>query len=452
MLKNETLKTIHYKLFAGTKPAWRLQQTHQMNNQDNTLYEPSFAAFIGLDWADEKHAFALCLPDGSQMESGQLDHTPQSLQQWAQKLQERFKGQPVAIALELSRGPLVWALAEHSFLTLYPVTPHASAEFRRALHPSGAKSDPADSLVLLKILRLHRDRLRPLRLADTSTRLLDQLCRDRRAAVEERTQCVLRLTAALKEYFPLALEILGPLKNDAAGQFLLKWGSLRELQEQPLHRVRKFFHGLNCRSQIEERLEQIAPAQPLTEDAAVIEAGRRKVQMLATLIISLNKHIDQYEERIEQIFKDHPDREIFSGLPGAGAALAPRLLAAFGADRARYQSAEQLSAYTGIAPIERSSGKTKGHYMRLACPKYLRQTFHEFAGKAVAYCPWSRKYYQAQTAKGKKHNQAVRSLAFKWMRVLWACWNTNTPYDQTTYLKALQKSGSPYAVEIPAAA
>jgi len=414
--------------------------------------EPNFAAFIGLDWADEKHAYALCLPEGSKPESGELTHTPQSLQEWARKLKERFNGQPVAIALELARGPLVWALAEHSFITLYPVTPHASAELRKALHPSGAKSDPADSLVLLKMLRHHRDRLRPLRLADTSTRLLDQLCRDRRDAVEERTKHALRLTAALKEYFPLALEILGPLKNDAACQFLLKWGSLPELQAAPLHRVRKFFHGLNCRVQIEERLEQITPAQPLTQDNAVIEAGRRKVQMLANLIISLNEHIAQYEERIEQIFKEHPDRELFSGLPGAGAALAPRLLAAFGLDRSRYQSAEELSCYAGIAPIQRSSGKTKSHHMRLACPKYLRQTFHEFAGKALAYCPWSGKYYEAQRAKGKSHNQAVRSLAFKWMRILWACWTRNTPYDQTTYLKALQKSGSPYAVALPVAA
>jgi transposase len=423
-----------------------------MNANNTSVPEKNFAAFIGLDWADEKHAYALCLPDGSQPQSGELNHTPQSLQEWAQKLKDRFNGQPIAIALELSRGPLVWALAEHSFITLYPVTPHASAEFRKALHPSGAKSDPADSLVLLKMLRHHRDRLRPLALADSSTRLLDHLCRDRRDAVEERTKLVLRLTAALKEYFPLALEILGPLKNDAACQFLLKWGSLSELQQAPLHRVRKFFYGLNCRVQIEERLEQIAPASPLTQDAAVIEAGRRKVQMLANLIIGLNEHIAQYEERIQQIFKGHPDREIFAGLPGAGAALAPRLLAAFGLDRNRYQSAEQLSAYAGIAPIERSSGKTKVHYMRRACPKYLRQTFHEFAGKAAAYCPWSRKYYQAQIAKGKSHNAAVRSLAFKWMRILWACWVRSTPYDQTTYLKALQKSGSPYAVELPAAA
>ena len=421
-------------------------------NTSQPASEPRFAAFIGIDWADQKHAYKLCLPDGSQPESGQIQHTPEALHDWADKLRQRFNGQPVAIALELTRGPLVWALCAHPFITLYPVTPQSSADFRKALHPSGAKSDPADSNVLLKILRCHRDQLHPLRLEDPSTRLLADLCRDRRDAVQQRTACVLRLTAALKEYFPLAFEFLGPLKNDAACKLLLKWGSLDQLQAATRHRVRTFLHGLNCRSQIEERLDLIAPAKPLTEDPAVIEAGRRQAQYQAQLILAHNKHIHQLEKRIEELFQAHPDRALFENLPGAGEALAPRLLAAFGLDRGRYPSASHLSTYSGIAPIEISSGKSKYHLMRHACPKFLRQTFHEFAGKTVAFCPWAKNYYQAQIAKGKTHNRAVRSLAFKWIRVLWACWHSNTPYNEATYLASLKKSGSPYALETQAAA
>jgi hypothetical protein len=90
--------------------------------------------------------------------------------------------------------------------------------------------------------------------------------------------------------------------------------------------------------------------------------------------------------------------------------------------------------------------------MRIACPKFLRQTFHEFAGKAMAYCSWSRKYYDAQMGKGKTHNQAIRSLAFKWQRILWACWKNNTPYNEQTYLQALSRNGSSYALEFNTAA
>jgi transposase len=332
------------------------------------------------------------LPDGSEIERGEIQHAPEAIEAWVKRLSERFAAQPVAVALELSRGPLVWALCEHPLLALYPVTPQASSEFRKALHPSGAKSDPADCLILVKILIHHRDRLRRLQLGDSQTRLLADLCRDRRDAVQERTHCVLKLTAALKEYFPFALQFVGPLKNDAACRVLLKWPSLSELQNTPRHRVRKFLYGLNCRQEVEERLELIAQSKPLTNDSAVIARGRRCVALLTEMILTLNRHIADYEQSIKELFNNHPDRELFDNLPGAGPALAPRLLVSFGLDRARYPSAAELSSYSGIAPIQISSGKSKYHKMRVACPKFLRQSFHEFAGKAIAYCPWSRKY------------------------------------------------------------
>jgi transposase len=414
--------------------------------------EPAFAAFVGIDWADEKHAYALAVPGSREIERGEIQQTPEAIQQWVETLRVRFAGQPIAIALELTRGPLVWALCAYEFLALYPFTPQASARFRGVLHPSGAKSDPSDAQTILKMVIHHRDLLHRLRLDDPDTRLLEQLCRDRRDAVEERTRCVLRLTATLKEYFPLAPEVFGPLKNNAACRCLLKWGSLAELQAAPLHVVRKFLHGLNCRVQIEERLNLIAPAKPLTTDLAVVESRRRKAQLMAELILVLNNRIQEYDERINELFQRHPDRQLFDNLPGAGAALAPRLLVAFGLDRSRWESAALISSYSGIAPIEISSGKSRHHKMRRACPKYLRQTFHEFAAKAVTYCPWSRKYYEIQIANGKTHHHAIRSLALKWQRILWACWMNNTPYDEATYLKTLQQNGSPYALDLKAAA
>jgi transposase len=418
----------------------------------SAVTEPNFAAFISIDWANAKHAYALSLPEGSSQEQGQFTHTPEAIGQWVEDLRTRFGDQPIAIATELTRGPLIWALLEHPTLHLYTVTPQSSAQFRKALHPSGAKSDPADTLVLLTVLMRHRDQLRRVRLEDAKTRLLAQLNRDRRDAVEQRTACVQRLTATLKEYFPLFLELVGPLKNDAPCRFLLKWGSLQELQEARLQDVRKFLYGLNCRYQIKERLALIAPAKPLTTDSVVIECGRRKAQLQAELILELNKSVDEYDARIKELFQDHPDRELFNNLPGCGAALAPRLLTAFGLDRSRFHSATELSAYSGIAPIEISSGKTKYHRRRIACPEFLRQSFHEHAAQAARFCPWSRKYYAIQLAKGKSHHQAVRSLAFKWQRVLFAGWINNTPYNQALYLQSLRKSGSPYAVEMKEAA
>lgn len=410
-----------------------------------TVSEKQFAACVAIDWADQQHTYSLSSPDGPDIERGTLEHTPEALHAWAEQLRQRFGGQPVAVILELKRGALVWALAGYSFLCLYPLNPITSARLRQAFYPSGAKSDPADSDLLLKILSSHREHLQPLRLQEQDTRLLERLTQDRRHAVDQRKALVLQLMAALKEYFPLALKVAGSLECNMAAHFLLKWGTLQDLQAARPHVVRRFFHGHNGRHQIEERLEQIKTARPLTTDAAVLEAGRRKAQLLAQLILAMNEHIAHYDERIQSLFGRHPDRHIFQSFPGAGPALAPRLLVAFGLDREIYPKALNMQNRSGISPVRRSSGQSALEHMRVACPKFLRQSFHEYAAQSVKWSAWARAFYEAKLAQGKNHHTVIRALAYKWIRIMWACWQHQQPYDEARYLGVLKNSGSAFA-------
>ena len=134
---------------------------------------------------------------------------------------------------------------------------------------------------------------------------------------------------------------------------------------------------------------------------------------------------------------------LFAALPGAGAVFAPRLLVAFGAPRARYASADERQKYAGIAPVtERSGTKTWVHW-RWQCPTCLRQTFVEWAAESMRHSFWARAYSQQQRDKGTSHQAAVRALAFKWIRILFRCWQTRTPYNESVYLNALERRGSP---------
>jgi len=49
----------------------------------------------------------------------------------------------------------------------------------------------------------------------------------------------------------------------------------------------------------------------------------------------------------------------------------------------------------------------------------------------------------AQRAKGKSHQRAVRALAFKWIRIIWKCWQERKPYNEVTYLESLRQKNSP---------
>ena len=164
--------------------------------------QPNFAAYVGIDWGDKKHAWALQAEGSSNIEEGQVLHTPEAIQEWAAGLQRRFPTGCVAIALEQSRGPLVFALSKYEHLVLYPIHPTSAADYRKIFRPSGAKSDGEDAAMHLDMLIRHRDRLRPLNPDTRETRALQLLTEDRRQLVNERTRYSNRLGADLKSYFP----------------------------------------------------------------------------------------------------------------------------------------------------------------------------------------------------------------------------------------------------------
>ena len=98
----------------------------------------------------------------------------------------------------------------------------------------------------------------------------------------------------------------------------------------------------------------------------------------------------------------------------------------------------EIQCYSGIAPVVSSSGKPRWVRWRWSCPKFLRQTFHEWALHSIAYSSWARDYYDQQRAKGKHRNTAIRAVAYKWIRIFFRCWKERKPYDEATYVCALQ--------------
>ena len=134
--------------------------------------------------------------------------------------------------------------------------------------------------------------------------------------------------------------------------------------------------------------------------------------------------------------EEHPDADIFRAFPGAGDAMAPRLLAALGSDRQRLSDAQQVQQISGIAPVTRQSGKSRIVQRRWAASRFLRQTFHEFAAHSIKQSTWAKAYYDMMRARGNKHQAAVRALAFKWIRIIYRCWQNRTPYAPATHRAA----------------
>jgi len=419
-----------------------------------TAGEAEYAAFVALDWADQEHAWALEVAGSGKREHGKLEQTPEAIEAWAVELATRFGGRPVAVGLEQARGALIYALQKYSHLVLYPIHPSTSSAYRTAMFPSGGKDDPVDADLQLDLLTHHRDRLRRLQLDTEETRKLQLLTENRRQLVEERKAQTNRLTNLLKTIFPQVLKWFDALYSPIAVAFLQRWPTLPQVQQEDEETLRQFFHqhGSRSDSRMEKRLNEIRAAQPAIQDPAIIEPGVLMLHALLPVITALREGIAKLEEAGASVFAAHPDAAIFTSFPGAGAVLAPRLLVAFGTRRDRWNSVEEFQPYTGIPPITVRSGKSEWIHFRWGCSKFLRQSFHEFAEQSILQSEWAREFHHHQReVKKLDHHAAVRSLAYKWQRILFACWKNGTPYQESSHQERLLSRHATQSQPKPAA-
>jgi transposase len=404
----------------------------------------TFAAFVGIDWADAKHDVCLQAAGSTKRECLQLEHTPEAIDAWVTTLRTRFNGHLVAVCLELTKGPLVFALRKYDFLILFPINPLTLARYREAFTPSRAKDDPTDAALQLELLLTHRDQLQPLHPQSPAMRALEQLVEHRRRVVGDKVRITNRLTSTLKNYFPQVLQWFPDKDTPIFCDCLSRWPTLKAAQLARRSTLETFFRDHHVRSAdvVAQRLHAIKAATPLTTDEGVIAPNALLVQALVNQLRVTLAAIETFDNAIAQRAQSHPDFPLFQALPGAGPVFASRLLVAFGEQRERYTTAAELQKYAGIAPVTERSGKKAWVHWRLQCPKFLRQTFVEWAAESIRHSFWARVYYQQQRDKGKAHQAAVRALAFKWIRILYRCWQDRTLYKESVYLNALNDRGS----------
>jgi transposase len=443
--------TIRLSQTKAKLPAVLGNRRRQVMKQDATVH---ISAYVGFDWADQKHVLKIQGADSDEIEAKELEQRPEVLAEWVGKMRERYSEGKIAIAIEQSRGAVVYHLMQYDFLELYPINPKTLAKYREAFNVNKASSDSSDADLLLELVRLHRGRLHPWIPDDTQSRLLRMLVENRRKLVNTVTEQTNRLTSLLKNYYPQALELAGCLSTEKACEFLSKWPTLELLKSADSTQLRDFYrrHGSAGKGGMDKLFKIISAAKPLTTDEAITEMSVMMVKAIVRQLRGLRESLKEFEERIQELFAEHPYGETFGSFPAAGKALAPRLTAAFGTNLDRFCSASEVQQFSGTAPVTEQSGKSKWVHRRYASPKFLKQTFHEFAGHSIRESVWANAFYRQQRDRGKGHHAAVRALAFKWTRILYRCWQDNQPYDEQVYLDALARRGSPLVARLQLAA
>src|SRR5216117_3015165 len=268
---------------------------------------------IGLDRSDRKADLHLIDTRTGTVQKQTVATSPEALHDWLAQLRQQQPQATVAICLEQPAANLIVFLESYSWITLYPINPISLQKFREAFVTSRAKDDGKDAQYLAELLLSHPDKLKAWQPDDSQTRQLQQLVLHRRAVVDQRTGLTNRLKALLKQYFPQALELCGEdLWRPLATAFLLKWPTLQSLKKARKESLKQFYYLQGSRSQtlIEQRLERIDKAVPLTDELALLQSYTLRVQLICKELQLLRQTLAQFDQQIPQVFQAQPARAL----------------------------------------------------------------------------------------------------------------------------------------------
>jgi transposase len=388
--------------------------------------------YAGIDWADQHHDVVVIDEAGRQVGALRVTHTKEGLAALTQFLLGIAKTpEPMACIVETNQGLLITALLEAGF-PLYPVNPKTVDRRRNA---AGAKTDQIDAYLLAKTGRSDLADLRRLQPDSALVQELKTLTRDQDALIEMQTRLVNQLTACLKAYYPVALELFAKLQQRSTLVFLQTYATPQAAQavsvEALAATLKQAGHPTAARvaPQVWQRLHQ----PHLQANAVTTRTKSRLMLALVSQLLPLVEQIAAYDKEISHLFLTHPDSRLFGGLPGAGKRLAPRLLAEWGDDRSRYTASSSVQALAGTAPVAFASGNYAKAHKRYACVKPLRNVLHQFAWQSIQRESWALHYYQRKRAEGKSHSMAVRTLANGWVRIIYAVWSNHGRYETAIF-------------------
>jgi transposase len=408
-----------------------------------TKETPQVVWYAGIDWADRHHDVVLIDAEGNRVAHLRVAHSPEGLRTliaWLRGHGEVAEHpEHLACLVETTRGLLITALVEGG-LVIYPVDPGRLKALRK---PGGAKTDALDAYALARLGRSELRTLRRLVPDSDLVRELKLLTRDQDGLIQQQTRLVNQLTACLKEAYPAALGLFSQLHQRSTLAFLAAFPTHEQAavaSAEAIAAVLLRAKHPTARTTAARIVTQLQAPQ-LRADAATVRAKARLTQTLVAQLQLLLEQMAEYDAAIARLFDAHADHARFASLPRAGQRLAPRLLAEWGEDRGRYTGAASVQALAGTCPVLFQSGQYTRARHRRACCKPLRQALHHFARESLQGDEAARAYYVRKRTEGKTHTAAVRAVANRWVRILYAMWSHQEDYDPARFAAAQHAHG-----------
>ena len=390
---------------------------------------------VGDDWAEDHHDVEVMNEAGKVLAKKRLPEGAAGMSQLhgliGRHVPEDADDAEVVIGIETDRGPWVAALIAAGY-TVYPANPLLASRYRERHAVSGAKSDGGDAHMLADMVRTDSHQLRPAAGDSPEAEGIKVVARTHKTMIWDRTRTVQRLRHQLREYFPAALEAFDDLDAPDVLELLARAPDPARAAKLTRAQVAAALKRAR-RHHVQDRTGAILAAlrgEYLGQPAALTAAYAATVRSLVAVLVTLNEQVRLLEAQVKEHFGRHPDAEIYQSQPGMAAVLGARVLAEFGDDPYRYESAKARKNYAGTSPITRASGKKKVVAARFVRNNRLIDALMAWAFTSMLASPGARAFYDEQRAKGFEHNDALRRLANRLVGILHGCLKTGTPYDE----------------------
>lgn len=346
---------------------------------------PDWSAFAGIDWGGSHHQLSVVDAAGTQLISRRFAHDVAGLAALDTELGRHAEDLPIAI--ESAEGLLVERLQSSGY-SVFAVSPRIAARARERYKIAAVKDDRFDAFVLADTLRHEHRHWHPLAVPSALLAEIRALTRDRDRLLETQQAVEHQLRMILETYHPAPVRLFSSVDRQITLSFVLDYPTPAVASRVKATRMAGFLtrHHYTGRVRAQVLAEKMH-ANLLTASPGTVAGKSYSAQSYTRLLQLLNSQLADYDDAVATAVAEHPDAPIFASFPGVGPVTTAVLLAEIGEDRSRYPRPEVLLAEAGLAPVTRSSGRSRSVRFRYAANTRLRESAMWWAYNSMKESP-----------------------------------------------------------------
>lgn len=388
--------------------------------------------FIGVDWAQETMLqYVILNDDGYKIKEGSFERSLDGIDQLTEAIEDiETDFGKVRVGIDRKYDMVCQNLFAKG-LQVFPLSPSRTKAERHAYHPAGDKGDGIDASLHANIVRKDWKHLQPYQPQEETDVVLRELLKARNSLVDKKKRAKQELKSLLSAYSPLLGNLVGDLSRKWQKELLKRWPLDQDFLGAHGNELNAFLKQNRLMSSTEEKVRNTKDSRSIEHSEEVADCYRMMIKQTVELIEKFEVEISRLDGKISARTRRHRSFEMFSSLPTESDPTVAAFCIAFEREVQKPWSWENHSAFMGLSPVTRASGKSKTVHMRRAYDRTLHKAFMDFADSTRRRedC-WAYQYYKEKRAAGKGHYETLRQIGKKWVKIMHAMWRNRTKYDE----------------------